>query len=153
MCGNIENMNREIKFRIWDTKEKRFYVDDTVNHRLPADETYQDDISSFFYCLKFVQRNDRFVLQQFTGLKDENGKEIYDGDILAWKNPNDGEPVTVSIKQGQIFFDNSPAVWALGCVFGTDHYNECGLPDILNGLKVIGNIFETVKNNKQNKRK
>jgi hypothetical protein len=30
----------------------------------------------------------------------------------------------------------------MGCVFGTDRYNEYGLPAKLEDLKIIGNIFE-----------
>ncbi len=125
-------MKREIKFRVWDKKAN------TLN--------YHDENFSFPYLDyelgEMLANNKRFIFQQFTGLTDKNGKEIYEGDILDWFNPKDSCPVTVNIKNGQIFFNNSPAVWDMGCVFGTDRYNEYGLPAKLEDLKIIGNIFE-----------
>ena len=56
-------MNREIKFRAWDNNQKRFYYLDLNNG---CDFTPEE--------LKQVQ--------QFTGLKDCKGKEIYEGDII-----------------------------------------------------------------------
>ena len=54
---------RTIKFRAWDTDEKFMYNNWTVIDRVPMD----------------------YVLMQFTGLKDKNGKEIYEGDVLDYK--------------------------------------------------------------------
>ncbi len=54
---------REIKFRAWDKDALKMVVPLAIKNALPS-QSKQDD------------------LIQFTGLKDKNGKEIYEGDIL-----------------------------------------------------------------------
>jgi uncharacterized phage protein (TIGR01671 family) len=62
-------MNRELKFRIW-SKRVNQYIDLDIGN-------YNFSLNELFYEL---QKNS--VIQQYTGLKDVNGRDIYEGDIL-----------------------------------------------------------------------
>ena len=67
------NYMREIKFRAWDTEKKIMYYIDLYEY-MSFNEEAQDDM------ITLNARNNG--LMQYTGLKDKNGKEIYEGDIV-----------------------------------------------------------------------
>lgn len=71
-------MGREIKFRVWD-KELYQYNSPNVHHL-----EKNDDVLSIVLNLdtQKICGDGRFVIQQYTGLKDKEGNDVYEGDIL-----------------------------------------------------------------------
>ena len=102
---------REIKFRMWNDKTECMY-EDTGLTALGLNESVELAVGA------------GYILMQYTGLKDKNGKEIYEGDIIEWFGLK--LPVTVDCFHGYRF------------MFGKDQlYKAVGTDG-----KIIGNIYE-----------
>jgi len=123
-----KNMQRQLKFRAWDKLEKRFIY---------PDKGYQGhyvlDLNGRFQNLQNGSGGDEYVVQQFTGYYDKNGKEIYEGDLFG-SFKSDWEPVEFKDGQWQVNFRGA-RVFSLYEMFddiATGDYPE-----------VTRNIFET----------
>lgn len=91
-------MNRQIKFRAWHMP---------FGSKGPMQEMLHRRASSI---LSFAEMNsDAYIVEQFTGLKDKNGKDVYEGDLLKIKYPFSDNDEICEVK-----WSNSDAGFIIG---------------------------------------
>ena len=115
-------MQRKIKFRAWDKQNKS----------MEEVELLGDAVLR----IKHAEWEDRedFEVMQYTGLKDKNGKEIYEGDILNYDNG-------IGVMGTVIWYGDGFAMKVLGAGMASNKTLYNSLEDI----EVIGNIHENLE--------
>ena len=134
-------MTRKIKFRAWDNTifdetEKGRMLYENQQYGLSPQKTISDDCwTRFWESLARLKEHD-YILMQFTGLKDKNGKEIYDQDKLIYRDES-GE-----LRTG--FVEWCDFQWAIIAVNGDDEGNQDleMHPDYSEDWEIIGNKLE-----------
>jgi len=111
---------REIKFRAWDDNEKQMVFWDDLRDTKLFDDGFD---------------NNQCTLMQYTGLKDKNGKEIYEGDVveITFETCKQRGIICFDDYRGRFLWkDKNDIVW--------------GLTDRDYGNEVVDNIYEVKVN-------
>lgn len=128
----INKMSREIKFRAWDKDDKQ------MHYGLEVGYLHSDNQGSIIPI-------EEMQLMQYTGLKDKEGKEIYEGDIVTEFLTASGKGATIVLNYKIEY--TKDRFWMV-CLNAPEKWIKTyprSLSKASPDLKVIGNIHENKK--------
>jgi hypothetical protein len=129
-----------LSFRVYDRKKKKFVTDNV--YLTPDGELVESKKSLFGNKMTFVDKN-RFVFQRYIELDDKDGTPIFIGDYL------EAQVAEERIVRGVVTFAEELSAYIILC-FDPDEYFTLGT-DVVQFIKVVGNVFDEEKKKKNDK--
>lgn len=142
-------MNDRFKFRVWDN-ENNEYLDEAYPSSIYSDgslyafEEKYDANSNEMVALEIP--NNRLIVEQCTGLRDKNGRLIYEGDIVSFQSRGLFFEGTVVWTQEEVFSEINLGRFHIklleyqGCEYDFMDYSRDR-----DSLEVVGTIHEVEK--------
>lgn len=126
------------KFRIWSEKLKRYYWNYAIN--------VDGDLVHWMSDHKEEDVGEKLIREKCTGLRDKNGKLIYEGDIVDMYIPQEDAHRKCVV---EYVIDSGTAQWVCRYIEGKRRHSTFGLSFAITGefldgnyCKIIGNIHD-----------
>ena len=124
MTDEIKAIKERLMFRVWDENKKSYRDDYDIQ------KDGQVTLRNMFNGFDITKHPDKFVIEQCAGIRDKNGKLVFEGDVIHYHIETDND---------EVIEENFAMNWYPDCM-GFDAWQEADV--IESDGEVIGTIHE-----------